>query len=138
MKVKVTKQIEVNAVYLRASCGVRYWEDSIVNGVEDEDGKLIPCKVGDRWKPLIELETGTILNWEQGVKAEIHYKVVDDGQYYLLDENKDEIIMKDGYVPHIMSPKENGYGDYVIMDVDENGVIANWKVDLSTFDVELA
>jgi hypothetical protein len=32
-----------------------------------------------------------------------------------------------------MCPKENGYGDYVIMDIDREGKIANWKADLSDF-----
>lgn len=33
-----------------------------------------------------------------------------------------------------MSPKENGYGDYIIMDVDENGVIEYWnKIDIVDF-----
>ena len=36
------KTIEVNA-------GVRYWEDAIVNGVEDSEGDLIPCREGDLW-----------------------------------------------------------------------------------------
>ena len=28
-----------------------------------------------------------------------------------------------------MSPKEEGYGDYIIMDVDDNGMIKNWSKD---------
>jgi hypothetical protein len=39
----------------------------------------------------------------------------------------------DGYVPKIMCPTENGYSDYVIMDIDRDGKIANWKADLSDF-----
>ena len=45
-----------------------------------------------------------------------------------------EIISIDGYVPKMMSPKEEGYGDYVIMDVDCDGKIDNWKVDFSDFE----
>lgn len=30
-------------------------------------------------------------------------------------------------------PKKNGYGDYVIMDIDRDGKIENWKADLSDF-----
>lgn len=29
--------------------------------------------------------------------------------------------------------KKNGYGDYVIMDINENGFIDKWQVDLSYF-----
>ena len=31
------------------------------------------------------------------------------------------------YVPAFLSPKEESYGDYIIMDIDENGKIDNWK-----------
>jgi len=30
--------------------------------------------------------------------------------------------------------KERGYGDYIIMDVDENGKIQNWKAKISDFE----
>ena len=40
----------------------------------------------------------------------------------------------DGYVPSIMCPEGEGYGDYVIMEIDGDGRIANWKVDLSEFE----
>lgn len=42
----------------------------------------------------------------------------------------------EGYVRNMLSPKENGYGDYIIMDVDANGQIADWKVDFSDFGDE--
>lgn len=29
---------------LKVEAGVRYWEDATVNGIEDVDGALIPCK----------------------------------------------------------------------------------------------
>jgi hypothetical protein len=35
-----------------------------------------------------------------------------------------------------MYPKENGYGDYIIMDVDENGMIQDWVAILLDFDNE--
>ncbi len=35
-----------------------------------------------------------------------------------------------GYVPSIMCPEGNGYGDYVIMKVDAEGRIANWRPDV--------
>lgn len=34
--IKVKKEFEVK--YLKAKCGVRYWEDATVNGEEDKDG----------------------------------------------------------------------------------------------------
>jgi len=39
MKIQINISKEFDAKYLRAKCGVRYWEDASVNGVEDtEDG----------------------------------------------------------------------------------------------------
>lgn len=133
MKIELTVKKEFEVMYLQAECGVRYWEDALVNGVEDLKGALIPCKQGDNWCPLIAIETGVILNWVTGRTAKIHYKVCDDGTYRLLDENKEVVKEFDGYVPTIMCPKGNGYGDYVIMEVDENGKISNWKIDLEEF-----
>ena len=80
-----------------------------------------------RWRPIINIETGTIENWEKGVKAKICYKVVDDGIYTLLDSSKNEIKTVAGYVPDILSVGDDGYGDYIIMDVDEEGHIDMWN-----------
>lgn len=137
MKVAITQKAYKEVKYLKASAGVRYWEDATVNGVEDAEGDLIPCRNGDRWEPLIDLETGIIQNWNQGVKADIHYKVCDDIEYFLQDEKKDNIIQAKGYyVPNMMCPEGEGFGDYVIMKVDENGQIDKWKVDMDKFTEE--
>lgn len=119
--------------YLQAECSVRYWEDAIVDGVADEGGTLIPCRSGDVWAPLIDLEAGTILNWPPGKTANIHYKVCDAGVYSLLDEDRNIVKQIDGYVPKAMCPGGDGYGDYVIMMIDEVGKIANWRADLTAF-----
>jgi hypothetical protein len=128
---KVKKVFKVK--YLKAKVGARYWDDSKVNGVEDEIGSLIPCRVGDYWEPLIDLETGKIINWNCGVEAEIHYKSCDNNTFQLLDEDENIVAEIEGYVIDMMCPKEEGYGDYVIMSIDSNGLICDWKVDLKPF-----
>lgn len=128
---KVEKEFDVK--FLKARVGARYWEDSTVNGVEDKEGDLIPCRDGEYWCPIIELETGLITNWENGKVASIHYKSCDDNEFILLDEKKEVVKSIEGYTINLMCPKENGYGDYIIMDILENGQIANWKCDLSAF-----
>jgi hypothetical protein len=134
MKIKVTESVEKEVSYLTAKCGVRYWEDATVNGVEDLDGSLIPCRDGDYWCPIINLETGRITNWEKGIEADIHYKVCDDGEYWLLDSSLTEVIKATGYyVPNMMCPNGKGYGDYVIMNVDGDGYIKNFKIDWDKF-----
>lgn len=126
-QVKVTK--EVNVSLLCVSAGVRHWEDATVNGVEDTDGCLIPFRNGDRWEPLIAVDAGVILNWPQGITAEIHYKICDDGKYKLLDELGNDIYTWDGYVPGFMYPGGDGYGDYIIMTIRPDGKIENWVTD---------
>mgnify|MGYP000150305495 CR=1 FL=1 len=61
---KVEKEIEIR--FLKVKCGVRYWEDGKVNGVEDTGGDLIPLREGDYWCPLIEVDTGIIQDWAKG------------------------------------------------------------------------
>jgi hypothetical protein len=116
------------ARYIEVSAGVRYWEDATLNGVEDSEGK-IPFRNGDLWEPVIELATGRVMNWPEGTEADIHYKVCDDGEYWLLDESKNRIAKWRGhYVPDdILVVNDNGYGDYIIFKIGVDGVIIGWK-----------
>ncbi len=123
----------VDVTHIRAECGVRYWEDATVNGVEDADGLLIPHRKGDTWDITVSLEHGIIENWPEGTTASVHYKVCDDGRYSLLDADGAEICAFCGYVPKIMCPADSGYGDYVIMEIDAHGRIADWHPDISPF-----
>ena len=64
MKLELTVKKEFEVTNLLIDAGVRYWEDAEVNGVNDGDGTLIPCRFEDRWKPIVDIETGIITNWE--------------------------------------------------------------------------
>lgn len=137
MKVELTIKREFEVKYLQVEAGVRYWEDSYVNGKEDtENGDNIPCKKANAWCPLIDIETGKILNWKEGTTADLHYKVCDDGRYKILDESKNLIKEIDSYVIKMLCPEENGFGDYIIMNIDENGKIANWNPSFEEFSNE--
>jgi hypothetical protein len=137
-KITVTVKHEVEVKYLSAMCKPRYWEDVEVSGIidgEDVTYETIPCR--DRWEgwaPIIDLDTGIIQNWVPGVTAKIHYKVCDAGVYALLDQDRNAVTVIEGYVPKIMCPGGDGYGDYIIMNIDENGLIKNWKLDLKAFE----
>lgn len=142
MKVTINKPIDIEAKFLKVDAGVRYWEDSEINGVSDSQVPAIPCAefIGEqhkiligqdyRWRPFIDIDSGQIVNWEYGYQANIHYKVCDDGIYTLLDNEHNEIIRVEGYVPSCMCPEDEGYGDYIIMNVDQNGFIQNWDKEL--------
>ena len=128
IELTVKKIFEVKTLLIDA--GVRYWEDATVNGVEDEDGELIPCRFGDRWKPIIDIETGIILNWEIDITAKVHYKVCDDGEYWLMDENDYQITKAKGYyVPDFLGDM----GDYIILEIDKTGLIKDWNFDIKPF-----
>jgi hypothetical protein len=130
--IKIKKEFNLKTIYAYAR--VRYWEDGMVNGQEDTNGDLIPCRQGDLWCPIIDIDTGVITNWTQGVKANVHYKVCDAGKYEIKDESGETVLTIDrGYVPAMMYPKENGYGDYIIMEIDEDGQIQNWRTTLNDF-----
>jgi hypothetical protein len=101
IKVKIKKEVDIKTLWVEA--GVRYWEDATVNGVEDENGELIPCRDGEYWCPIIDIDNGIITNWEKGVTAKIHYKVCDDGSYYLKDADHNTVLsITENYVPDIL------------------------------------
>ena len=117
--------------------GNGYWEDAEVNGVSDsENPPTIPCAEfihADneyRWRPIIDIDNGVITNWEKGFTAQVHYKVCDDGIYTVTDKDGNIIVEHEGYVPSIMCPEDEGYGDYIIMNIDENGFIQGWEKEL--------
>lgn len=118
------------AVYIEVCAEVRYWEDATVNGEEDKDGKLIPCREGRCWTPTIRLADGVVMDWPQGTTADVHFKVCDAGEYWLLDENRERIGKWSGfYVPNdFLCHGDTGYGDYIIFKVDGAGSIEEWSV----------
>lgn len=131
MKITFLEEVTHEVTTLKVRANARYWEDAIINDVEDTTGSLIPCREGDMWRPVIDIDQGLITNWTIGVTASIHYKICDEGCYQLINDKGDVVAEKEGYVPKCMSPKEDGYGDYIIMDIDEKGYIKNWKKDFS-------
>ena len=116
--------------------GVRYYEDAVVNGTRDtsyeemQKGALprIPCYDDGCWCPNIDVETGVILNWEQGTEAKIHYKVCDECRL-TYKENDDVMASYYGYVPNLFSIDDKGYGDYICITVDGDGRIQRWNPD---------
>lgn len=133
---------------IMADIDVRYWNDSKVNGEYDidfyrtkgEGCPIMPCatqiKVKPntciysdhwRWRPIINIETGRILNWLQGNTASVQYKVCDGFSCSFTDNSGVSILdLDDGYVPSFMCIGLEPDGDYIVMDIDENGYIKDW------------
>ncbi len=116
------------ASYIEVVAEVRYWEDATVNGVADIDGLLIPLREGVLWKPVIRLEDGHVQDWPEGTTADIHYKVADQGEYWLLDAQRARIAKWDGaYVPDaFLCHGDDGYGDYIILRIGGDGMVEGW------------
>ena len=139
MKVDLIKIKQMlNVKYIYANFGVRSYEDSELNGVEDDSTPpKMPCydKEDKRWKLTIDVDNGQITNWKKGNTAKIHYKVCDDGEYKIFDKNMIQIGKTiHSYVPKIFAIDDDGYGDYVIMTIDENGFISDWNIDNEDID----
>lgn len=121
------------ATHLEAIVDVRYWEDAEVDGIEDEDGSLIFGRDhsidGSPWHIRIALDEGRVENWPAGMAASIHYKVCDQGEYWLTDPDGNRIAKSKGsYVPdEFLCHGEEGHGDYIIMDIDGTGAIVGYR-----------
>ena len=79
------------------------------------------------WCPIIDLATGRIINWKQGVRASISYKVVDEFSCEIKDSDNAVVASYEGYVPSFMAITDEGYGDYIYLDIDENQIIQDVK-----------
>ena len=118
---------ESGAYYLAVNATVRYTDDSLVNGKADLN-KEMPFlfhddECGWLWAPTINIRTGKIKDWPKGVEANITYKTCDENILMLYDFGMKRLGVYEGYVPKILCPKERGYGDYIIMDIDKDGTI---------------
>lgn len=119
----------IHAEYIEVSANVRYWDSAIINGEEDTLGNLAPFREGGLWKPVIRLDDGAVMGWQDGMEASFHYKVCDQGEYWLLDSLRRRIAKyRDDYVPsEFLCHGDNGYGDYIIFNVGADGLIKDYK-----------
>ena len=126
MKAKVKIETEIEAVELKMCVAVRYEEEDIPND--------FPGRSGDALTMRIEIDTGKIIGWPEGVDAEIEsMKVCDQGCYSIFDPTGKQLAeLNREYVPHGLVPGE--YGDYIKLKI-EKGIITNWpkKPNLKEF-----
>ena len=132
MKITVIEKKEVEVKFIKVSATVRYWEDSEINGEADEAGSLTPFRNESEWCPVIDVEKGIVVDWPKGMRASFHFKVCDAGTYWLLDGDLNEVAeIINNYVPSGLCHGDQGFGDYIIFSVNEDGAIANYsnKID---------
>ena len=106
----------------------RYPEDGEINGEQDDnDNPKMPFMVQDEkaqdgwvWKLDVNIKTGEVIGWPKEVKAEVHYKVCDCCRIKYAGKEYYE------YVPDFLAIDDEGYGDYIILTIDD-GKIVNWS-----------
>ena len=125
MKVKILVPNDVDIKFVRVEVAVRYDDEQIPYD--------FPLRNGDMWKATIDIDDGRILDWQDGKSGRLYLKVVDEGSYYLIDDEGNEVLsIEEYYVPNKLLPGK--YGDYIDLNIDEKGFITNWYKNPSIFD----
>lgn len=125
MQVTKMEPVTYEATAIQCVLAVRYEEEDMPNDY--------PHRSGDTWNITIDIDTGMIRDWPEGVEPrELNMNVFDEGTYSLLavkEPNGPEFVLAklvNEYVPNCLP---NDYGDYITFDIDGNGVITNWRTD---------
>ena len=126
-RIKIVKEVELVAIVINIS--PRY----IGDGDDDDMPTDFPLLNENKtaWIACVDIDTGKIHDWPDGDAREMHVKVCDAGTYKLFDDEGNVVAEKQGYVPSIVP---NDYGDYVVLSINENGVITNWDSSASIDD----
>ncbi len=125
--------LEINAVV--------YPEDAEVNGKREHEPlecenpdkveyqmpgiktEKVHCGTEWRWNVVVNIVSGKIINWPKGVTARTFYKVADQcGLTYLGKHYED-------YVPDFLGIWDEGCGDYIYLEILEDGTIKDWNAD---------
>ena len=143
MELQVRKT--VNIVCLRAVLGdiEAYFDDEFTFGdktytsfdelYEDYPDVVTRARYGNTIYLEIDIETGEVTNWPKNCPFDFYdIKVVDTGNYWLIDDNADTVISYSGYVPFCLG--EGGYGDYLEFEIDGNSHIVGWSFDQEDYD----
>ena len=114
--------------FIRIEPEPRYPEDGYINEEQDDnDNPKMPFMVADEkaqngwvWKLDVNIKTGEVIGWPKEVKADVHYKVCDCCRIKYAGKEYYE------YVPDFLAIDDEGYGDYIILTI-EDGKIVNWS-----------
>lgn len=137
IKQPVRKELRVRAYAKHFDANITHKGEWIE---DDCDDLKMPCIEKDKnnkpvcWCPVIDPVEGKILNWEDGVEAEIGYTVYDqcELEYVLIDGygNEGVVVKTKGYVPMFLQPREYTFGKNIEMDISGSGKIYKWSRDM--------
>lgn len=134
MKVTVQKPVTIEVKYVEVVLPVKYDEEDIPMDT--------PGRIGDWWRAIIDIDTGQVtsvakgsglknhalVDWPVGTPLDLYMKVTDGGTYRLLNAaGQVEAEIVQDYVPNSVIPGD--YGDYVELNINENGLVTNWNPD---------
>ena len=146
MKCTIKRPVEVNVRYLIAVlptraldqlfydlmfeegsldwCGKQY--TNISNLVNDYPSLFISKDKDYYLRLQIDIDTKKVVNWPKDCPLDFYdIKIVDEGEYTLLDDKEEVIVKYQGYVPECIG--EGGYGDYLEFEIDRDCNIPEWK-----------
>lgn len=115
-----------DSIVIHVSMPIYHPEDAEVNGVEEnEDSPRRPFLTKKDgvfyWNVSIDVENGKILDWPSKTTLKTWDKVVDE---LTVECNRKTY---EDYVPDFLSIWDRGYGDYVYIEVLEDGTIKDWN-----------
>lgn len=126
---KVEKIFDLKKLDIEAR--VINFDGTIINGVVCVDCNQIPCIFEDFWNPSISIDDGIIPNWTKGVEAKINLFLGKKCSWWILDSHLEVILERyDDYVPNCLSDGDN---NYLVMNIDKDGKIENWKFNIDDF-----
>jgi hypothetical protein len=74
----------------------------------------------------IDIETGTIQNWN-GKEVNLFDKLCDEGTFELIYDGNVIAQYEHEYVPDFLCIGTEGYGDYIALSINEDGIIKDWN-----------
>jgi len=123
MEIEVMKPVKINVKSLLVEVPVYDFYDG-----EYDD---LPKKVGEMWNFVIDIDSGTIIEWNHPEKYRVFLKVCDGGRYTLLDDlGKPVAEPIENYVPKCIP---NEYGDYIDINILPHGIIVEWDCSNNDF-----
>ena len=93
----------------------------------------------DTIKLTIDLKKKKLLGWENGQdKFDFFVKAVDEGTYIVRNSDGEVLYRREGYVPNGVVPPQDGYGDYIVFTINEDGSLSGWygydELDFTGFE----
>lgn len=100
--------------------------------VEKHNGETYKYLEGDYLHLTIDIDEGKVVNWPKGFCLRTNYKICDDGLYQIIDD-KGEVVwdsVESGYyyVPDFLELEDEGFGDYMYINIDGEGNIEHWDL----------